>query len=143
MVCSGLTALNSGLPVAQRLNFVSSTTPAQRVRAPFRVSDAVRRQKVDGARTRGSHVMSYGDLRFARALGPWMFASKRTVSKADQRFLGSVDGRLNEDGLLMMRLRLLLAWRGTSVAVLQSTKHLEGGNHMPRGVTTSFSRYAA
>ena len=33
---------------------------------PFRVSDAGRRRKVDGARTRGPHALVYGDLSFGR-----------------------------------------------------------------------------
>ena len=32
---------------------------------PFRVSDAARRRKVDGARTRGPHAVRYGDFDFA------------------------------------------------------------------------------
>ena len=31
----------------------------------FRVSDAARRRKVDGARTRGPHAVRYGDFDFA------------------------------------------------------------------------------
>ena len=34
---------------------------------PFRVSDAVRRRKVDGARTRGPQTVAYGDLSLGRS----------------------------------------------------------------------------
>ena len=34
-------------------------------RVTFRVSDAARRRKVDGARTRGPHAVRYGDFDFA------------------------------------------------------------------------------
>ncbi len=33
----------------------------------FRVSDAVRRRKVDGARTRGPQTVAYGDLSLGRS----------------------------------------------------------------------------
>lgn len=33
----------------------------------FRVSDAGRRRKVDGARTRGPHAVRYGDLKFGQS----------------------------------------------------------------------------
>jgi hypothetical protein len=37
-------------------------SPAADILKPFRVSDAERRRKVDGARTRGPHALSYGDF---------------------------------------------------------------------------------
>lgn len=36
--------------------------PKPAVQQTFRVSDAGRRRKVDGARTRGPHALSYGDF---------------------------------------------------------------------------------
>lgn len=42
----------------------ASLEPRVDILLPFRVSDAVRRRKVDGARTRGPHAMSYGDFDF-------------------------------------------------------------------------------
>ena len=48
----------------------------------FRVSDAVRRRKVDGARTRGPHAMSYGDFDFGFVRASADGADKRTCLRA-------------------------------------------------------------
>lgn len=57
--------------------FAQSPTKPDILKA-FRVSDAVRRRKVDGARTRGPHAVSYGDLDFGPVRASAEGADKRT-----------------------------------------------------------------
>lgn len=55
----------------------------------FRVSDADRRTKVVGARTRGVQSMVYGDLNFRRLWRRMEAAQKRTDLEADRLLFGS------------------------------------------------------
>ena len=57
------------------------------VQLTFRVSDAERRRKVDGARTRGPHVVRYGDFGFALIQAAAEGADKRTAAKAARPIL--------------------------------------------------------
>ena len=56
-------------------------------RLAFRVSDAGRRQKVVGARTRGLQAVIYGDLSFACVWALNGATTKRTDLKPDGPFL--------------------------------------------------------
>ena len=58
-------------------------------RDPFRVSDAGRRQKVVGARTRGLQAVIYGDLSFACLWALNGATTKRTDLELDGLFLGA------------------------------------------------------
>ena len=60
----------TGLPlnaiwVANGLSVSLGKRPKPDCLEAFRVSDAARRRKVDGARTRGPHAVRYGDFDFA------------------------------------------------------------------------------
>ena len=66
-----------------KINLTAHATPAQRVRAPLRVSDATWRRKVFGARTRGPQAMVYGDFDFGRCWAVVDAADMRTESRAD------------------------------------------------------------
>jgi hypothetical protein len=55
----------------------------------FRVSDADRRTKVVGARTRGVQSMVYGDLNFRRLWRRMEAGQKRTDLEADRLLFGS------------------------------------------------------
>lgn len=54
---------------------------------PFRVSDAVRRRKVDGARTRGPDALSYGDFDFGPVRASSDGGDKRTDLRAARPIL--------------------------------------------------------
>ena len=64
------------------------TKPKPASQQAFRVSDAVRRTKVDGARTRGPQVMVYGDLDFWRPQVLGGATDMRTDMRADRLHLG-------------------------------------------------------
>ena len=53
----------------------------------FRVSDAVRRRKVDGARTRGPDALSYGDFDFGPVRASSDGGDKRTDLRAARPIL--------------------------------------------------------
>ena len=62
--------------------------PETAIPETFRVSDAVRRTKVDGARTRGPQAMVYGDLDFWRPQVLGGATDMRTDMRADRLHLG-------------------------------------------------------
>jgi len=66
----------------------------------FRVSDAVRRRKVGGARTRGPRAMVYGDFDFGRLWAVAGAAEDRTYLKADRLLSGGREGCSKSDGPL-------------------------------------------
>ena len=55
---------------------------------PFRVSDAGRRRKVVGARTRGPQAVSYGNLDYGQLRALTGAAEMRTDLKADRLLFG-------------------------------------------------------
>lgn len=80
----------------------------------FRVSDAVRRRKVDDARTRGLHALLYVDFDFERLWVAARAAGKRTDLKADRLLSGSEEGGVNADGPFLDGWRLLFERVGAS-----------------------------
>lgn len=51
--------------IESRVSAITENQPKAVSQLTFRVSDAARRRKVDGARTRGPHAVRYGDFDFA------------------------------------------------------------------------------
>ena len=86
----------------------------------FRVSDAERRRKVDGARTRGRQAVSYGDFAF----GPvWVSAGgtdKRTYARAARPILCWQSWRGKWVRPILARGRLLLGRRHADVVAAGS-----------------------
>ena len=106
----------------------------------LRVSDADRRRKVGGARTRGPRSICYGDFDFARRCELIGAAHMRTDLRADRLLFGQRCGCANADGLILGNRRLLLRKddAGSSVprnVVLAGAVRIE-----PCRVTTLVSR---
>ena len=80
------------------------------VRITFRVSDAVRRQKVVDARTRGPRSVCYGDFDFARRCTLIGAAHMRTDLRADRPLLDWRCGCSNADGPILAGMSPFCAW---------------------------------
>lgn len=85
--CDGRRSIHAARPRSWSY-LTTSATPAQRVRATFRVSDAVRRRKVGGARTRGPRAVIYGELDSGPTGASAASADKRTDVRVDRRLIG-------------------------------------------------------
>jgi hypothetical protein len=73
-------------PESGRTAIASPATKADLLQT-FRVSDAVRRRKVDGARTRGPDALSYGDFDFGPVRASSDGGDKRTDLRAARPIL--------------------------------------------------------
>jgi hypothetical protein len=106
----------------------------------FKVSDAVRRRKVGGARTRGPHAVIYGDFDGEPTGATAEGADKRTDVRADGRFVGRRCGCLEADGLQAEGRSPLLRGTGADCSVPRGVAAAGMSIDMPCRVTTQGSR---
>jgi len=106
----------------------------------FRVSDAVRRRKVDGARTRGPRAMTYGDFDFGLIWARSGAAEERTYVKADRPLSGGREGCLKSDRPLSGGLRLLFGRPEADAGIPGSVVAAGSVSDGPCRVTTRVSR---
>ena len=121
-------------PLRQTL-FLESARPVT-----FRVSDAVRRRKVDGARTRGPRAMVYGDFAFGRLWALAGEAENWTYLKADGLLSGGREGRSKSDGPLSDSWRPLFDGAEAESGIPGNVVVTRSVGDMPCRVTTLVSR---
>jgi hypothetical protein len=125
---------------AQRRQLSTIVYPKAAGRLPFRVSDAVRRRKVGGARTRGALAVAYGDWDFERFWAVTGAADMRTDLGADRLLCGYRWGRVKADRPILAGGRPLLRGRDAAGRAPRSNVAAEGVDDMPCRITALSSR---
>lgn len=111
LIEAGQMTASDYVPICPKLPLASEGASTDAVREAFRVSDAERRRKVDGARTRGPHALSYGDLDFGSVRASADGADKRTDTRAACLVMAWQNGRGELVRLILAMGRPLLGGR--------------------------------